>query len=512
MTLPTVAQVEGRRVGTGGLARARRRRACVVAAARRRPRRRRGAATHGRRAPAATIRRRSAADTVTIHEATTRRASADRVGRSIHPSSYRRPAPASQARCRAGRPLRRRPRFRLAARLVVGWSPGWEAHLEAPAGRGWRCCACVALAAAGAGLRPAPAAASASSTISSILQKHDVAGAGTGVFVWDFDAARQVYASHADTLLAPASNMKLVTTSSALDSWGPEHRFKTELYGPDVPVYDGVLYGDLYLKGYGDPSLSTLSYQREVLHLTTASFESFAKRLRTLKVRKVKGRVLGDESWFDKKRTGPSWKPSLQLECGPLSALSGNESLDDGNRVKDPAAYAARLLTEALRARGHQGHRQARARARSPTRPGCSSSSSRRPCERCSSAWTRTATTSSPRSCSRASARTSTRRGAPRPASRCRAPTLAAIGLDPASYRLLDGSGLSYEDRLTASDLVRDPRRRAPAPDFDDVLRLARHRRRGRHARGPHARHGRRRATPTPRRARSTSRSACPGT
>ena len=206
----------------------------------------------------------------------------------------------------------------------------------------------VTLAMTGVGLRPAPAAADASSSITAALQKHDVAGSDTGVYIWDFDAAQQVFASHADSRLAPASNMKLVTTSASLDNWGPTYRFKTELYGPDVPVYNGVLYGDLYLKGFGDPSLSTLAYQRTVLHLTTASFESFAKRLRTLKVRKVKGRVLGDESWFDTKRTGPSWKAGLQVESGALSALTGNESLDDGKRVKDPAVYAARLLTDCL--------------------------------------------------------------------------------------------------------------------------------------------------------------------
>ena len=103
----------------------------------------------------------------------------------------------------------------------------------------------VALAAAGSGLRPAPAAAGVSSRITSILQNHDVAGSSTGVYVWDFDAARQVFASHADTGLTPASNMKLVTTSSALDTWGSQRRFKTELYGPDLPVYDGVLDGDV---------------------------------------------------------------------------------------------------------------------------------------------------------------------------------------------------------------------------------------------------------------------------
>jgi len=210
----------------------------------------------------------------------------------------------------------------------------------------------AALAAAGVGLRPALAAASVSSAISSILQKHDVAGGSTGVYIWDFDAAQQVFASHADSRLVPASNMKLVTTSAALGRWGPQHRFKTELYGPDVPIYEGVLYGNLYLKGFGDPSLSTLSYQRQTLGFATASFESFAKRLRTLKVHKVKGRVLGDESWFDEERSGSSWTPGLQLECGLLSALSGNESLASGNRVKDPATYAAQLLTEALGAKG----------------------------------------------------------------------------------------------------------------------------------------------------------------
>ena len=312
----------------------------------------------------------------------------------------------------------------------------------------------VALAAADARQRPAPAAASVSSTISAILQKHDVAGSSTGVYVWDFDAARQVFASHADTRLAPASTMKLVTTSAALDSWGAKHRFKTELYGPDVPVYGGVLYGNLYLKGFGDPSLSTLSYQRQVLHHATASFESFAKRLRTLKVRKVKGRVLGDESWFDKKRTGPSWKPGLQLECGPLSALSGNEGLDDGNRVKDPATYAAKLLTEALRAKG----------VKVTGKPGAGRvPDTARLLKRQFSAPLRVLLRRMDKDSDNFFAEIMLKglgkdfheEGSTRAGLEVSRATLAAIGLDPASYRLLDGSGLSYQDRLTARDLVR---------------------------------------------------------
>lgn len=333
----------------------------------------------------------------------------------------------------------------------------------------------VALAAAGAGLWPAPAAASVSSTISSILQKHGVAGGDTGVYVWDFDAARQVFAGHADTRLVPASNMKLVTTTSALGNWGPQHRFKTELYGPNVPVYEGVLYGDLYLKGFGDPSLSTLSYQREVLHLTTASFESFAQRLRTLKVRKVKGSVLGDESWFDRQRTGPSWQPALQLECGLLSALTGNESLSNGNRVKDPATYAARLLTEALRAKG----------IKVTGKPGAGTvPDTARLLKQQFSAPLRVLLKRMNKYSDNFFAEIFLKglgkdfyeQGTTEAGLEVSRATLAAIGLDPASYRLRDGSGLSYENRLTARDLVRilgAARGRLDADVFYDALAIA---------------------------------------
>ena len=206
----------------------------------------------------------------------------------------------------------------------------------------------AALLLTGALLRPAPAAAGIDDTIAGALEAGGLDGPGTAVYVWDLDAARPVYARNVSTQLAPASNMKLVTSAAAVMGWGAEHRFATELYGPDVPVADGVVYGDLYLRGLGDPSLSTLPFQRRELHLTTASFEAFARSLKREGVKKIQGGVLGDSSWFDKLMTVPSWETGLRLECGPLSALSGDQGLDDGNRVKAPAVWAARLMTKAL--------------------------------------------------------------------------------------------------------------------------------------------------------------------
>jgi len=209
----------------------------------------------------------------------------------------------------------------------------------------------VLLAAAGL-LQPAGAAASVSAEVDAILAERGVAASDAGILIWDIDAARPVYALNSTTPLAPASNMKLVTSAAALISWGADHRFATWFSMQGDRIIDGVLPGDLYLRGGGDPSLSTRSYQRDELGFKTASFETFARNLRALGVHTVGGRVIGDESWFDEKRRVTAWKPGFQEWCGPLSALSGNEGLHDGDPVDAPATYSAELLTKALRKAG----------------------------------------------------------------------------------------------------------------------------------------------------------------
>ncbi|MET1080970.1 MAG: D-alanyl-D-alanine carboxypeptidase/D-alanyl-D-alanine-endopeptidase [Pseudomonas sp.] len=60
---------------------------------------------------------------------------------------------------------------------------------------------------------------------------------------------------NADVSVNPASTMKLVTTYAALELLGPTHQWKTEFY-TDGPLKNGVLQGNLYLKGGGDPKLN----------------------------------------------------------------------------------------------------------------------------------------------------------------------------------------------------------------------------------------------------------------
>jgi serine-type D-Ala-D-Ala carboxypeptidase/endopeptidase (penicillin-binding protein 4) len=343
--------------------------------------------------------------------------------------------------------------------------------------RRWLLCLTLAAlaVAAGAALRPAPASARVPARADAILDGQGFGGSLTGVVVWDFSAGRLVYESNEGTMLAPASNMKLVTSLSALNTWGPDHRFKTELYGPDVPIHEGVLDGDIYLKGYGDPSLSTRAYQRSEFGFRTASFEGFAKRLKALKVTKVRGRVLGDETYFDALRNGPTWTPNLQLESGTLSALTGNESVENGRRVAEPAVYAAELLTQALRAKG----------IKVTGKPGLGLVPyTARLLKQQFSAPLKTLLKRMDKNSDNFFAEIFTKgfgkqvmgTGSTDAGVEVSARTLDAIGIDPASYHLVDGSGLSYQNRLTAGDLSRllgAARQRADGDVLYDALAIA---------------------------------------
>ena len=325
----------------------------------------------------------------------------------------------------------------------------------------------VALACAGA-LSPAPAAAGVDDSINAALQSAGLAGPGTGVYVWDLDAALPVFESNASTELAPASNLKLVTSAAAFMDWGADHRFSTELYAPDVPVTaGGVLFGDLYLRGLGDPSLSTREYQRKVFDMTTASFETFAKELKRDGVRKVKGTVVGDWSWFDKLKTVPSWKDGLQLECGPLSALSGNQGLENGNRVSAPATYAAKLMTKALVAAG--------VKVKGKPSTGLVPDTARLVDQQYSAAL-RGVLKHMNKDSDNFFAETVLKglgkdfygEGSTAAGTRASKEALHALGVKTGTYVIQDGSGLSYGNRLTAEGVVKVLGAMRQREDFDD--------------------------------------------
>ncbi|SFM57754.1 D-alanyl-D-alanine carboxypeptidase / D-alanyl-D-alanine-endopeptidase (penicillin-binding protein 4) [Ectothiorhodospira mobilis] len=107
------------------------------------------------------------------------------------------------------------------------------------------------------------------------LERHGVPQAAVSLWVQAPGAARPVIAHRPDVPRNPASTLKLVTTLAALEVLGPAYRWETAVYAPD-PVEDGVLQGDLYLRGGGDPFLVS----EEVWKLAGALYRSGVRRIR----------------------------------------------------------------------------------------------------------------------------------------------------------------------------------------------------------------------------------------
>lgn len=198
----------------------------------------------------------------------------------------------------------------------------------------------VVLAAVLLPARPAVAALDVQTTLADRLDQalrvRHVSRASTGALAIEIASGRVVYALHPSRPLRPASNVKLAVALTALDRLGPGYRIRTDVLG--LGRRDGTEWrGSLALLGRGDPSLG----RRDLGVL--------ARRIRGLGIRVVTGRVVGDESYYDRRRVGPGWKPSwYKVESPPLSALVVARARVNGRTVDNPAYAAAAAFDAAL--------------------------------------------------------------------------------------------------------------------------------------------------------------------
>ena len=106
-----------------------------------------------------------------------------------------------------------------------------------------------------------------------------------------------------DNMVMPASNMKLISTGAALHALGSDYRFKTGL-GHDGKIVDGVLKGNLYIIGGGDPTLGSKDSIATSLDRTFAQWE---KIVRDAGIRRSEGMIIGDGRYFEGMPEHPSW-------------------------------------------------------------------------------------------------------------------------------------------------------------------------------------------------------------
>jgi D-alanyl-D-alanine carboxypeptidase/D-alanyl-D-alanine-endopeptidase (penicillin-binding protein 4) len=160
-----------------------------------------------------------------------------------------------------------------------------------------------------------------------------------GVDIRVAESGEPLFRHNADKLMMPASNMKILTLAAAAQAFGWDHRFSTTLE-TTAAIDNGVLRGDLFIRGTGDPTISTRANRSKQV------FDEWAAALRSAGIAEIEGRIIGDDNAFDDEGLGPGWSWDY-LEAGyasPTGALQYNENVADltiapGAAVGDPVVF-----------------------------------------------------------------------------------------------------------------------------------------------------------------------------
>jgi D-alanyl-D-alanine carboxypeptidase/D-alanyl-D-alanine-endopeptidase (penicillin-binding protein 4) len=144
------------------------------------------------------------------------------------------------------------------------------------------------------------------------------------VDIRSLDRHETLFARNAGKLMMPASNLKILTLATAALTLGWDHRYTTTLE-TTAPVVDGILQGDLFVRGTGDPSINSRDGR------AAGVFKEWLAALEAAGIRRIDGRIIGDDQAFDDEGLGAGWSwDDLQYDySAPVGALQYNEDAAD---------------------------------------------------------------------------------------------------------------------------------------------------------------------------------------
>lgn len=145
--------------------------------------------------------------------------------------------------------------------------------------------------------------------IKRFLDLPELKGASFSLLAKDVKSGKEVFSYDPDRLMTPASVLKLVTTATALEVLGKDFRFETGL-AYDGEIINGVLHGNLYIQGGGDPTLgsSFVADDQEVFLPDGNTFLPFwIEVLTKAGIHTIKGQVVADERIFDNEGLSRKW-------------------------------------------------------------------------------------------------------------------------------------------------------------------------------------------------------------
>lgn len=195
-----------------------------------------------------------------------------------------------------------------------------------------------------------PASAGATNNTDVKRAMNNLSG-GAGAYAFNITDGKAVAGRNGSYARIIASNAKLFTAAAVLDRFGTGGRFTTGIYATG-PLTNGVLTGDIYLRGGGDPLFGNSSYVTSNFG-SGATLEALAKNLKTQGIEKITGGILGDESAFDSKRgtAYSGWGRSADIG-GVLGGLIINKGFVRGRWQSNPPVFAAQRLRVAIKNAG----------------------------------------------------------------------------------------------------------------------------------------------------------------
>ncbi|PIC63139.1 D-alanyl-D-alanine carboxypeptidase/D-alanyl-D-alanine-endopeptidase [Sporosarcina sp. P13] len=160
--------------------------------------------------------------------------------------------------------------------------------------------------------------------INQVITSQRMRGTRSSVVVRDAHTNRVVYEYRGDQGVTPASNVKVLTATTALEVLGKDYTFHTDVL-TNGTVHNGILNGHLYLRGTGDPTLLETDLQ------------GLTKQLRDAGIRSVTGHIVADDTWFDTQRLSPGIYKSDETHyyAAQITALtlSPNKDYDAGTTI-----------------------------------------------------------------------------------------------------------------------------------------------------------------------------------
>lgn len=185
---------------------------------------------------------------------------------------------------------------------------------------------------------------------------HQGGGGASGLLVVEAESGKVVCASAPGRPRSLASNMKLFTTATVLSQLGPESRIPTKVFRDGKVDANGVLHGNIYLQGGGDPALGTPNFYNGYLAGLGTNLFALTPQIKAAGIESVTGRLYADDTVFDRLRGVADSGYATSSYIGPLSGLAFNSgfrgSTSSSGFSSDPAKLAAAKLARSLQGAG----------------------------------------------------------------------------------------------------------------------------------------------------------------